>query len=101
MVTLTDWGLLGVGAVTSLSYFCGVLVLMMHFHRKKSVFRPGFSVSGLGAVLPNGLPAVSSQAATLFRNYCYNILALQWGGAAGLVAWSAVNGLSAFISALP
>ena len=101
VVTLTDWGLLGVGAVTSLSYFSGILVLMAHFYRKKSVFRPGFSLSGLGMALPNGLPAVSNRAATMLRNYFYNIFALQWGGAAGIVAWSAVNGLSAFISALP
>ena len=101
VVTLTDWGLLGVGAVTSISYILGVLILLAHFYRKKSVFRPGFSLSGLGAALPNGLPAVSNRAATLLRNYFYNVLALQWGGAAGLVAWSAVNGLSAFISAVP
>ena len=99
VVALTDWGLLGVGAVTSFSYLFGVLILMAHFYRKKSVFRPGLSVSGLGA--PNGLPAVSNRAATMLRNYFYNIFALQWGGAAGIVAWSAVNGLSAFISALP
>ncbi len=101
VVTLTDWGLLGVGAVTSFSYFLGALVLIAHFYRNKSIFRLGFSVSGLGAVLPNGLPSVSNRAATMLRNYFYNIFALQWGGAAGIVAWSAVNGLSAFISALP
>ena len=101
VVTLTDWGLLGVGAVTSFSYCVGVLILLAHFRRKDSVFRPGFSFSGLGMSLPNGLPAVSNRVATLLRNYCYNIFALQWGGAAGIVAWSAVNGLSGFISALP
>ncbi len=101
VVRLTDWGLLGVGAVTSVSYLFGMLILMAHFSRKKSVFRPGFSFSGLGKALPSGLPAVSNRAATMLRNYFYNILALQWGGAAGIVAWSAVNGLSAFISALP
>ncbi len=101
VVTLTDWGLLGVGAVTSFSYILGTLVLLAHFRRKESVFRPGFSFAGLGAALPNGLPAVSNRVATLLRNYCYNLFALQWGGAAGIVAWSAVNGLSGFISALP
>ncbi len=101
VVALTDWGLLGVGGVTSFSYIFGALVLMAHFYRKKSVFRPGFSCSGLGTALPNGLPAVSNRAATMLRNYFYNIFALQWGGTAGIVAWSAVNGLSAFISALP
>ncbi len=101
VVMLTDWGLLGIGAVTSLSHIFGVLVLLAHFSRKKSVFRPGFSVSGFSAVLPNGLPAVANRAATMLRNYFYNIFALQWGGAAGIVAWSAVNSLSAFISALP
>ena len=101
VVRLTDWGLLGVGAVTSLSYIVGALILAAHFHRKKSVFRLGFSFAGLGTVLPNGLPSVSSRAATLLRNYCYNTFALQWGGAAGIIAWSAVNSLSAFISALP
>lgn len=101
VVTLTDWGLLGVGAVTSLSYVIGTLILMAHFYRKKSVFRPGLSFSGLGRTLPNGFPAITNRAATMLRNYFYNIFALQWGGAAGIVAWSAVNGLSAFISALP
>ena len=101
VVTLTDWGLLGIGAVTSFSYTFGALILIAHFYIKKSVFRPGFSFSGLSAVLPNGLPAVSNRAATMLRNYFYNIFALQWGGTAGIVAWSAVNGLSAFISALP
>ena len=37
----------------------------------------------------------------MLRNFFYNIFALQWGGTAGIVAWSAVNGLSAFISTLP
>ena len=101
VVKLTDWGLLGVGAVTSFSYIVGMLVLTAHFYRKKSVFRPGISFAGLGRVLPNGLPAVSNRAATMLRNYFYNLFALQWGGAAGIVAWSAVNGLSGFISALP
>ncbi len=101
VVTQTGWGLLGVGAVTSLSYVFGTLVLMAHFYRKKSVFRPGLTFSGLGRALPNGLPAVSNRAATMLRNYFYNNFALQWGGTAGIVAWSAVNGLSAFISALP
>ena len=101
VVTLTDWGMLGVGTVTSFSYIAGALILLAHFYGRKSVFRPGFAVSGLGAALPNGLPAVSNRAATMLRNYFYNIFALQWGGAAGIVAWSAVNGLSAFISALP
>ncbi len=100
-VTLTDWGLVGVGAVTSLSYVFGMLVLLEHFYRKRSVFRPGFSFRGLGMALPNGLPAVSNRAATMLRNYFYNIFALQWGGAAGIVAWSAVNGIAAFLSALP
>ena len=76
VVTLTDWGLLGVGAVTSFSYLFGALILLAHFYRKKSVFRPGFSFSGLGKALPNGLPAVSNRAATLLRNYFYNIFAL-------------------------
>ena len=101
VVTLTNWGLLGVGVVTSISYIIGTLVLIAHFYRKRSVFRPGFALSGLVDVLPHGLPAISSRAATLLRNYFYNIFALQWGGAAGIVAWSAVNSLSAFISALP
>lgn len=101
VVRLTDWGLLGIGAVTSFSYILGALILTAHFYRKKSVFRPGFSLSGLGAALPNGLPAVSNRAATLLRNYFYNIFALQWGGSAGIVTWSAVNGLNAFISAIP
>ena len=101
VVTLTDWGLTGVGAVTSFSYIAGALILTAHFYRKKSVFHPGFSVSGLGTSLRSGLPAVSNRAATMLRNYFYNSFALQWGGAAGIVAWSAVNSLSAFISALP
>ena len=101
VVTATGWGLAGVGAVTSFSYLAGVFILLRHFSVRKSVFRPGFSFSGLGRTLPGGLPAVSNRAATMLRNYFYNLFALQWGGAAGIVAWSAVNGLSAFISALP
>ena len=101
IVTLTDWGLLGVGAVTSVSYIIGTMILMTHFYTKESVFRPGFALSGLNGALSNGLPAASNRAATMLRNYLYNILALQWGGPSGIVAWSAVNGLSAFISALP
>lgn len=101
VVTLTDWGLFGVGAVTTVSYICGTLFMSGHFHRKKTVFRPGISFGGLKSTLPNGLPAVSSRAATMLRNFCYNALALQWGGAAGIVAWSAVNNMSAFLSSLP
>ncbi|MBP5168857.1 MAG: hypothetical protein ILP14_06600, partial [Oscillospiraceae bacterium] len=101
VVTLTDWGLLGVGAVTTFSYICGVVVLFRHFHGKNTIFRPGISFSGLKNTLPNGLPAVYNRAATILRNYCYNALALQWGGAAGIVAWSTVNNLSAFLSSLP
>ena len=101
VVTLTDWGLFGVGTVTTVSYICGTFFLSGHFHRKKTIFRPCFSFSGLKSTLPNGLPAVSSRAATMLRNFCYNALALQWGGAAGIVAWSAVNNMSAFLSSLP
>ena len=101
VVTLTDWGLFGVGAVTSFSYICGTLVLLGHFLRRKSVFRPGFSFFGLKETLPHGLPSVFNRAATMLRNYFYNLFALQWGGPAGIVAWSTVNTLSAFLSALP
>ena len=101
VVTLTDWGLFGVGAMTTFSYVCGTAVLLMHFHKKSAVFRPGVSFSGFGRILPKGLPAVSNRAATMLRNYFYNSFALSWGGTAGLVAWSAVNTLSGFISALP
>ena len=37
----------------------------------------------------------------MLRNYCYNLFALQWGGPAGIVAWSTVNTLSGFLSSLP
>ena len=101
VVTLTDWGLFGVGVVTTFSYICGVLVLFGHFRRKKTIFRPGISFGNLKTTLPNGFPAVSNRAATILRNTCYNALALQWGGAAGIVAWSTVNNMSAFLSSLP
>lgn len=101
VVTLTDWGLFGVGVVTSVSYLCGMLVLLGHFLRHESIFRPGFSLSGLKGTLHHGLPAVFSRAATMLRNGCYNMFALQWGGPAGIVAWSTVNTLSGFLSSLP
>ena len=101
VVTLMDWGLFGVGAVTSLSYFGGMLVLLGHFRRHETVFRPAIAFRGLGKTLPSGLPSVFSRAATMLRNYAYNLFALQWGGPAGIVAWSVVNTLSGFLSALP
>ena len=101
VVLLTDWGLLGVGVMTAVSYLCGTLVLMGHFRGNRSAFRPGFSFSSLLDPLSSGLPSVFNRAATMLRNYTYNLFALQWGGAAGIVAWSAVNSLSAFLSALP
>ena len=98
---LTDWGLWGVGVTTAVSYLCGTLVLMGHFRKNSSVFRPGLSFSSLLEPLSSGLPSVFNRAATMLRNYFYNLFALQWGGPAGIVAWSTVNSLSAFLSALP
>ena len=48
VVTLTNWGLFGVGIITGVSYLTGMLVLMGHFLHHKSVFRPGFSLRSEG-----------------------------------------------------
>ena len=101
VVTLTDFGLFGVGVVTSVSYLFSSLVLLAHFSKGRSVFRPHYSMRGLKASLAHGIPSVFSRAATFLRNYVYNILALQFGGPVGVVAWSAVNSLTAFLSGFP
>ena len=101
VVTSTDLGLLGVGLTTTLSYFCSFAVLVTHFFGKSTIFRLGFSLSGLKKSLPNGFPAMVSRAATTLRNLCYNLFAVSSGGPAGMIAWSTVNSLSAFLSGFP
>ena len=98
VVTFTALGLLGIGLMTTLSYYCSFAVLLHYLLKKQTVFRPGFSFQGLKALLRGGVPALFSRAATMLRNLFYNIFAVQTGGPAGIVAWSTVNSLSAFLS---
>ena len=100
-VKLTNLGMLGIGLVTSISYYLSAVVLFMHFLRHKSAFHPGLSFYGLNKTLPYGVPPLFNRSATMLRNQCYNTFALLFGGPVGMVAWTAVNTLSSFLSGFP
>ncbi len=101
VVLFTNWGMFGVGLVTSFSYYCAFFVLMNYFFNRRSFFFPIFTFFGSLKVLVSGVPSIFNRMGTMLRVYLFNMLTLGTGGPAGIVAWSTVSSLSSFLSGFP
>ena len=68
-------GLAGIALVTSISYYAGLVVLLLHFARKNIIFRLSFSGlrwKDLGSIVRRGMPKGVSRVTSFFHGIFLN-----------------------------
>ncbi|WP_335869007.1 MATE family efflux transporter [Bacillus sp. 2205SS5-2] len=100
MIFILKLGVFGAGLATVLASIVGVLVLLLHFFKKKTNLRtPSFNWSWrmLGNIFSIGFPSFLAEGGTLVFIAGYNLTIVSLLGTEGIAAFSIVNYLHGFM----
>lgn len=93
----------GVGLSTALSYVAGTLIILIHFFKKKCIFR--FSFKGLKArdlleIATDGLPNGAKSAVIFVRTFIVNHIIVMIGGGIAMSAYGVQSHIAPFVESI-
>ena len=95
------WGLFGIGMASSVSVVVSLLILLLHFVRKKGIFRlqrTAIQFKRIGEIIKIGLPNVVHSAAGMARSILMNNLVVGIAGSIGMTVLSIQGTIVDFVS---
>lgn len=103
-VTVLHGGLWGMALATSVSYYCSLVVLLLHFSRKENRIR--FHLKGLDYnctkdILSKGLPTAVSRTCNTLRVLLINRLLFAISAQSAITAFSVQSNINNFFVSLP
>ena len=101
-VSVLHGGLLGMGAVTSASYYAGLIVLVLHFRKSVSFHLYGVPAawSSLGKLVATGLPTAIQRVCDTLRMVVLNRMLLTMAGSMAVAAFSVQNNMNYLFGAI-
>ena len=93
-VFLLEWGTLGMGLASSLSYYIAFVIGIAYFFKKNCMFKFGFSlVKGktCALLLKYGIPTVINQISLVLLVFVLNQILLNVGGTSAVAAYSVIS----------
>ena len=97
-------GMLWMGITTSIAYWTGFAVLLLHFRRKEAALRIRFSPVCFRdslRIFADGFPVAFMKLGTMLRTLVFNNISTLAGGAIGLAANTIIANLTAVLSCFP
>lgn len=103
-VLVFNLGTFGMGLATSLSFYCGVLVLLFYFFTKKALLKISFrklDFHNLKKMTVIGLPRSTKRIANVIRPFFINRIILVSAATIGMSAYSVYTNFKYFPEAVP
>lgn len=95
-VTVFKGGMFGIGIASSLSYYCALVILILHFVKKSGVLKPDFrhiEFRNTGGIIASGIPAALQKVLRTLLSLTINYALLHMGGAVALGIFTVVNSI--------
>lgn len=96
-------GIAGAAIATGISQVAGLVIISVHFIKKRGVLRirpVGFDAALVGKILKRGLPEMLSQLTTPVTILCMNLIILKYIGDDGVNAYSIIGYIVSFAYAI-
>lgn len=96
-------GIAGAAIATGISQVAGLVIISVHFARRRGVLRiapVGFDLALAGKILKRGLPEMLSQLTTPVTILCMNLIILRYIGDDGVNAYSIIGYIISFAYAI-
>ncbi len=89
-------GMFGIGIASSLSYYCALVILILHYVRKNGVLRPSFKnldFKRSGGIFAAGIPAALQKVLRTLLSLTINHTLIAFGGPVALGIFTVVNSI--------